>query len=519
MHIQKIKYTVRTFVNQCEMSTKTFILSSAGLKNVILPNKNEYLNIYLSDENIEQFKFIIGKKEIIMNRFFAEFISPRVSHMHFSDPTINSIYLDDFIFANPKYKICPFNENEDEKNSSSFEDLFSDEMIKLIKDLSHGYEVELDELNGIKLSLISLVIGNEEIYQQINKLYPLIINENEGDQDRNIEYMIERLKYFHSCFDDEQIIDFISSHFYKIDQNKLLTLPKSVLYSIISNSKLIIESENSLYQFINKLFLNINSEKEKLEKDKYNNIILFYENVEFSQLDENIFSQFISQFDFTEMTNLLWKKLCKCFSFDSSSLSSNIQPSSEVRLKRYFKSHKYQEFLYDSYFDNQFNGIIHHLTEICHGNVHHKGIVSVTASSFLNYLHFPKCVVNLDDNKHYYQSTFDDKDAWICYDFKEFKVHPTHYAIRSRYDASDVNGSPCNWCIEGSNDNQSWEILDTRKKETSLKYANASNVFEIQKKLAKDEFYRYLRIHQTGPNTAENSYFTLSALEYFGAFI
>ena len=163
-------------------------------------------------------------------------------------------------------------------------------MIKLIKDLSHGYEVELDELNGIKLSLISLVIGNEEIYQQINKLYPLIINENEGDQDRNIEYMIERLKYFHTCFDDEQIIDFISSHFYKIDQNKLLTLPKSVLYSIISNSKLIIESENSLYQFINKLFLNTNSEKEKLEKDKYNNIILFYENVEFSQLDVNIFS-------------------------------------------------------------------------------------------------------------------------------------------------------------------------------------------------------------------------------------
>lgn len=134
----------------------------------------------------------------------------------------------------------------------------------------------------------------------------------------------------------------------------------------------------------------------------------------------------------------------------------------------------------------------------------------------MNYLHFPKFIVNFNDNKNYYQSTFNDIDAWICYDFKELKVRPTHYSIRSRYDANDVNGSPCNWCIEGSNNNKEWTILDTRKEDTSLKYANASNVFEIQRKLGKDEFYRYLRMRKTGVDSAGNNYFTISALEYFG---
>lgn len=69
-------------------------------------------------------------------------------------------------------------------------------------------------------------------------------------------------------------------------------------------------------------------------------------------------------------------------------------------------------------------------TEKCHENVHSKGIISVTASSYSNYFHFLKFVVNLDDTKNYYQSESDDKDSWIYYDFKEFKVKPTHYSVR-----------------------------------------------------------------------------------------
>lgn len=80
------------FDNKCEMSKHTFILSSAGLRNIILSSNSENIYINSLNEEFNQFKFIIGQKEIKMNKIFAEFLSPIVSHIHHSDPTINSIF-------------------------------------------------------------------------------------------------------------------------------------------------------------------------------------------------------------------------------------------------------------------------------------------------------------------------------------------------------------------------------------------------------------------------------------------
>ena len=63
------------------MKKKSFILSSAGLKNLV---QNQSYG--------DDFKFIFGEHEIQMKNLFAEFISPYVSQIHQSDPTINSIH-------------------------------------------------------------------------------------------------------------------------------------------------------------------------------------------------------------------------------------------------------------------------------------------------------------------------------------------------------------------------------------------------------------------------------------------
>ena len=63
------------------MNKKSFLLSSAGLKNLV-QNQN-----YGDD-----FKFIFGEHEIQMKNIFAEFISPYVSQIHQSDPTITSVH-------------------------------------------------------------------------------------------------------------------------------------------------------------------------------------------------------------------------------------------------------------------------------------------------------------------------------------------------------------------------------------------------------------------------------------------
>lgn len=70
------------------MSKKSFIASSSGLKNIIFTTTSEETN-----SNVDDFHFYIGDIEIKMNRILADFISPRVSHIHQTDPTIESIKL------------------------------------------------------------------------------------------------------------------------------------------------------------------------------------------------------------------------------------------------------------------------------------------------------------------------------------------------------------------------------------------------------------------------------------------
>lgn len=62
------------------MNKTSTILSASGLKNV-----------HINHETEEDFIFIFGKEELKMNNIYAEFISPRVSHIHQIDPTITTI--------------------------------------------------------------------------------------------------------------------------------------------------------------------------------------------------------------------------------------------------------------------------------------------------------------------------------------------------------------------------------------------------------------------------------------------
>ena len=92
-------------------------------------------------------------------------------------------------------------------------------------------------------------------------------------------------------------------------------------------------------------------------------------------------------------------------------------------------------------------------------------------------------------------------------------MKPSHYSLKS-YSVGSGNYNIQNWNIEGSNDLNKWEILDNRRNEKCLD-ENDANTFKITK---SNVFYRYLRIHQTGPNTRSNNDYRLiiHSLEYFG---
>ena len=103
-----------------------------------------------------------------------------------------------------------------------------------------------------------------------------------------------------------------------------------------------------------------------------------------------------------------------------------------------------QEFVYHAdreeqvpppLFPPKLDGIIAHLTLDFGGNVHDKGIVNVTASGVadnpytIGYDYHPRNAVDFVTDAYYFSE--DKRNGWICYDFKERRVIPTSYSVKS----------------------------------------------------------------------------------------
>lgn len=130
------------------MCSKNFILSSSGLKNIVL-NAQELEN---------EFVFIFGNREIKLHRLFAEFISPKVSHMHQCDPTINYLNLSDLF-----QKITA-------TNAKNISDLFNERTSKMIEAISQGYPIDIEEKDINTIQIISAILENEELFDKINDI-------------------------------------------------------------------------------------------------------------------------------------------------------------------------------------------------------------------------------------------------------------------------------------------------------------------------------------------------------------
>ena len=408
------------------MRNSMITLSSAGLRNIII--NPECMG--------NDFRFIFGSNEIGMNNIFAEFTSPTVSRLHYADQSIDSLCFDSFL-ANMKHS-----------HQNRYDEFFSEDILSLFQKISQGFSIEVNEDQSFKLHLLSMLIGNEELSSQINKIYPFEINEANIDQYLQNLQFIQNYSSSLNSFDYSTIIDFIASHFYLIDINKFAKLSKSIFYSIVANKHLKIESEDSLFDAIQLFFMN--QKKETQKNDECIDIISFYEEINFSLLSEVKFHSFLNEFDFNEMTNTLWTKLSQCFHISSHPTLTNSE--------RY--SFKGLYFGFDGKNENRFHGIIHHLTAETGGNVNDNGTVITTASTICNG-HYSKYAVDLDDDTHYFQSV-SIPNSWLKFDFKERKIRPSNYSIRTRHDCDQGGYHPKNWVIEGSNtDNDNdWKILD-----------------------------------------------------------
>jgi hypothetical protein len=103
---------------------------------------------------------------------------------------------------------------------------------------------------------------------------------------------------------------------------------------------------------------------------------------------------------------------------------------------------------------------------------------------------------------------------WICYDFKERRIVPTHYTIRT-----NGHGPGCfhlkSWLVETSVDGKSWREVAREEDNKQLNGKWFIGTFPV----AGGGGCRFIRLVQIGRNHCGTDALKISAWEIFGSLI
>jgi hypothetical protein len=102
------------------------------------------------------------------------------------------------------------------------------------------------------------------------------------------------------------------------------------------------------------------------------------------------------------------------------------------------------------------------------------------------------------------------QEEWFCVDFKAMRVAVTAYAIRSRHETGSC--CPRSWQILGSDDGDTWELLDERYCVDAMTGVSQPAFFDASRVLT----CRLIKIKQTGFNGDACNYLAFSSFDVFG---
>jgi hypothetical protein len=148
------------------------------------------------------------------------------------------------------------------------------------------------------------------------------------------------------------------------------------------------------------------------------------------------------------------------------------------------------------------DGIISYLTRKHGGNVHDKGIVTITSKS--TWSNDPKYALrNLADlTASWYFSSDTEPNQWVCWDFQQMRIFLTHYTIRST--------SLESWVLESSLDGDIWSEIH-RHTDTGFWMARVGS-FPI----SNPTECRFIRLIQAGKNHTGDDQLNIYSFEVFG---
>jgi hypothetical protein len=150
------------------------------------------------------------------------------------------------------------------------------------------------------------------------------------------------------------------------------------------------------------------------------------------------------------------------------------------------------------------DGIISYLSRKHGGNVHDKGIVTITSKS-VDPKYAPRNVADLTSDSSFCSKN--EPGQWVCWDFGKMRVRPTHYTIRSAYLKS--------WVVESSLDGEAWTKIDRKTDNVDFKAWLGPASFAV----SKSAECRFIRLTQTGKNHSWNDDLSILAFEVFGTLL
>jgi hypothetical protein len=341
-----------------------------------------------------------------------------------------------------------------------------------------GLRVKVTESNQEILRRFCTELRNSELFGSIFHAF-------EGEL--NIENVISRLSFlFDAEFDCEMEQEFASVHFWQLlnheSSSELSSLKADCIEQLISRQSLTLMNEESLWHFLRQSSL----------IDKCPSLLRFvrYDYLSIESVIE--FADIVSSsFDF--MIPAVWAAI------RARLILPVLPPPLETRFCDLF--HPFCE-------DRPLSGIITYLTRKHSGNVHDRGIVTLTASSQTEAA-ANRPIRNLADlNTACNFWTRNESNQWICWNFKGLRIIPSHYTIMSEHGYVDLRS----WVLEGSKDGSSWMELDKRENDASLKGGKIATF-----KIGRQEEVVMIRIRQTDTNHRGDHHLSLGAVEFFGS--
>jgi hypothetical protein len=155
-----------------------------------------------------------------------------------------------------------------------------------------------------------------------------------------------------------------------------------------------------------------------------------------------------------------------------------------------------------------FDGVFAHLWRRCGENPHNAGLIALSANDERSSY---KCHEHLLEGKSWGSDTA-SVDHYVEIDLKDLCLVPSGYSVKTHGNPWSASHFVRSWRFEGSNDESTWEVLDSHTASDEL----MENDKEVSFEISTTTQFRFLHFIQTGMNSSGHHYLCLQRFEIFG---